>query len=463
MADPRAPKIAAAITPPNAASGEGLPAASAGEWGGLIGRCSTALRSEAALNRGVLLLGLVCALLAMQHADHTTHGHVDANMDASHRLASHHGHRGHLHRQHKQLLDGGSAMREATAHVASAGISLSAGSAGVPVHTRKAAPEWHGNGGGGGGIGGGGAPAGTGSSGSGGSGGGGGGGGGADDPRMLVRTGSMQLHADRGQIQPLAAQVKRYTESLPGGYVESSQSTAGYPEAPLHLVPRRRHRRKEQKPPPRAPRMQGASVHMQLAVPAERFAESMAFLGGLVGASKEDLIAESESVADVTEQFVDTAARAASLEGTHRALLALMERGKDVAEVLNVQRELRVVHQALEAKKATLKSLRSRADFSRISLRLQQRPLPPQDNEDENEDEAEEEDGEAWGAVLARWRPRRTIKRALRVVERGVAKAGDAIIFVGVVAAPACAAGLVLVFIMRRLLRLGLKAECVLA
>jgi hypothetical protein len=377
-------------------------------------------------------------------------------MDASHHHASHHGHRGHHHHQLKQRLDGGSAMREATAHVASAGISLSAGSAGATMHARTAAPERHGNGGGGGGgIGGGRAPADTGS-------GGGGGGGGADDPRMLVRTGSMQLRADREQIQPLAARAKRYAESLPGGYVESSQSMAGYPEV-LHLVPRRRHRRKEQKRPPHAPRMQGASVHMQLAVPAERFAESMAFLGGLVGASKEDLIAESESVADVTEQFVDTAARAASLEGTHRALLALMERGKDVAEVLQVQRELRVVHQALEAKKATLKSLRSRADFSRISLRLQQRPLPPQDNEDENEDEAEEDDGKAWGAVLARWRPRRTIKRALRVVERGVAKAGDAIIFVGVVAAPACAAGLVLVFAMRRLLRLGLEAECGLA
>ena len=48
-----------------------------------------------------------------------------------------------------------------------------------------------------------------------------------------------------------------------------------------------------------------------------------------------------------TEQYADHAARAASLEGTHKALLALLERAKDVPDVLKVQRELSSVVQQL--------------------------------------------------------------------------------------------------------------------
>jgi hypothetical protein len=50
----------------------------------------------------------------------------------------------------------------------------------------------------------------------------------------------------------------------------------------------------------------------------------------------------SESARDVTEQFVDTAARAASINATHARLLALMSRADTVNDVLNVQRELQV-------------------------------------------------------------------------------------------------------------------------
>jgi hypothetical protein len=42
---------------------------------------------------------------------------------------------------------------------------------------------------------------------------------------------------------------------------------------------------------------------------------------------------------DVTDQFVDAAARAASLEATHSQLLALMKRADSVKDVLAVQRQ----------------------------------------------------------------------------------------------------------------------------
>ena len=72
---------------------------------------------------------------------------------------------------------------------------------------------------------------------------------------------------------------------------------------------------------------------------------------------------------------MDQEARTESLDEAHKALLKLLDRATGVKDVLQLQRELRQVVQQLKARKATVRSLKSRAEFSRIFVRLQQRPL----------------------------------------------------------------------------------------
>ena len=149
---------------------------------------------------------------------------------------------------------------------------------------------------------------------------------------MLARTGNIRLQADREALHSMSERIKDFTEKS-AGYTQSSRASAGYKEhGPLG-------------------RMGGATVEMQIQVPAASFRRAMDFLRGLALAGAGgalDVLSESESVQDVTEQFVDQAARAASLAGTHRALLKLLDQAKGVKEVLQVQRELRQVVQQLE-------------------------------------------------------------------------------------------------------------------
>ena len=239
---------------------------------------------------------------------------------------------------------------------------------------------------------------------------------------MLVHTGGMQMLADRSELSSLSARVKAFVESESvGGFVSKSRASVGHPE----YLPRRHAGRK--------PRMSGASVHMELEVPSRTFSNVMAFLRTLA-AGEDDLVAENEGTTDVTEQFVDQKARADSLEGTHKAMLALLGRAKSVKDVLSVQRELHQIVQQLEARKATLKSLQSRADFARISLSLTQRDLPPLDDDS----------GGSGGDIAFSWNPARAVKRAIRVLVRITEYGLDALvyfIFIAVPLATVCSIG----------------------
>ena len=292
---------------------------------------------------------------------------------------------------------------------------------------------------------------------------------------VLVRKGNVQLQADRELLPALAAKARAFVEALQGedgggdggGYVVRSDTAVGWPEHP---------RGNGSNGLPTAPRMGGASITLELAVPATHFGATMAFLrGGGVSVAKgagageqsdqsglrsglpgqwsaDDLLAESESVEDLTGTYVDTAARSASLEGTHRALLALLDRtantdGRTVRDVLEVQRELRRVQQQLEARKATLQHLRSSSSFSRIVLQLKQRPLPPAPKP--GPDAAPEP---AWDSALRRWQPSRTARDAVRVLLQGGLKLADGAIFVAIVAVPLC---ITVGVLMRCLARMG--------
>ena len=223
-------------------------------------------------------------------------------------------------------------------------------------------------------------------------------------PRMLVYHGNMNIHVDRSSINKLGDAAKEYVTSR-GGYVQSSNSGVGYLD----------HRRKQ---------MSGANMNLQLRVPSSLFRETMIyFRRSLAEHGEQDVQSESESVNDVTEQYVDQSSRAASLEGTHAALLKLMKGATTTKDVLSVRRELRQVVQELESKKAQMKSLKSQADYSHIHLSLNQRPL---------EDEPVTDDP----FLLPSWRPLRSLKRALQMLALVGVWFGDSSIMVLTIAVP---------------------------
>ena len=102
--------------------------------------------------------------------------------------------------------------------------------------------------------------------------------------------------------------------------------------------------------------------------------------------------------------------------------------------------ELRQVVQQLEARKATVQSLKNRAEFSRISVHLVQRPLPPI---------IDLGGGNDWAV----WKPGRTALSVLRWLHRAAIIAGDAGIIFSMTMVPFSVVVLVLYVVLTKFCR----------
>uniref|UniRef100_A0A7S2HLC3 DUF4349 domain-containing protein n=1 Tax=Octactis speculum TaxID=3111310 RepID=A0A7S2HLC3_9STRA len=177
---------------------------------------------------------------------------------------------------------------------------------------------------------------------------------------MLVRRGRIEIttYVDLETLAKEAVSAIDLIDRTGAWYVESRDSSGGWLDGN-----QKRHDR---------------SVQLTVRVPVEHFFGIMLSLKSLVDTA--DVVSSSESVSDVTGEFVDAASRAASLLATHAQLLKLMARANDVTEVLAVQKELSRVTQQVEAKQAQVSRLSKSAALSTITLYLQQRealPRPP--------------------------------------------------------------------------------------
>jgi hypothetical protein len=205
----------------------------------------------------------------------------------------------------------------------------------------------------------------------------------APEGRMLIKTASLDLEIavpwvdpGAGRRSPVTPALKR-TESRGldlgpslseaeaavrgtvesnGGYIESASTHVTRNVGPTKL----------------------RQTRLSLRVPSERFDESLSALASLVEPKR--VRSRSSSSRDVTEDFVDRAARHKALLASHAQLLLLMKRAGKVQAVLEVQRELRRVAQDIESQAARLASLQKRARDSTINLTLVERmedPPPP--------------------------------------------------------------------------------------
>ena len=87
-----------------------------------------------------------------------------------------------------------------------------------------------------------------------------------------------------------------------------------------------------------------------------------------------DVLSESSTSTDVTDEYYDLRSRAESLQATEEALLRLLDRAEKVEDALEVQRELAILQADIEAHLGRIKLLEETAAFSLVNISLNLAP-----------------------------------------------------------------------------------------
>jgi PKD repeat protein len=156
--------------------------------------------------------------------------------------------------------------------------------------------------------------------------------------RMIVRRGTLQLIV--ADVPLTIDRIGSLAESL-SGYVVSSNSWR------------------------EGERLIG---EITVRVPAEDFTMSMSVIREMAV----EVMLESTSSQDVTEEYVDLGAKLKNLEATEEQLLRLMEKAEDVQDILAVQTELFRTREDIERTLGRMQYLERTSAMSLIDVRLQQ-------------------------------------------------------------------------------------------
>jgi len=106
---------------------------------------------------------------------------------------------------------------------------------------------------------------------------------------------------------------------------------------------------------------------ISLRVPAADFEAALAEIGTLA----EKVTSKSTSSQDVTEEYIDLAARLANAVATESQYLALLDMAKDVDDVLNIYNSLSNVRQQIEQLKARIQYIERTAEMAIIYAYLE--------------------------------------------------------------------------------------------
>lgn len=104
---------------------------------------------------------------------------------------------------------------------------------------------------------------------------------------------------------------------------------------------------------------------------------------------------------DVGEEFVDLQARLKAKRSLEARYLSLLDKAKNVEEILKIERELAVIREEIEAKQGRLKYLQNRVSQSTISLRFYQKIEGPLYTEASFGSKIADAFSGGWEAVLA--------------------------------------------------------------
>ncbi len=169
-----------------------------------------------------------------------------------------------------------------------------------------------------------------------------------DADRMIVRTGNIYLVVE--DVVIAIDRITTFTDEFEG-YVVSSRSW------------------KE------GERLIG---DITIRVPAERYTDAVDALRDMAV----EVISESSSSQDVTEEYVDLQAKLRNLEASEEQLLKLMEKATKVEEILSVQQELSKTRGEIEQTKGRMEYLERTSATSLIEIHLEQSRLDVKFNAD---------------------------------------------------------------------------------
>lgn len=158
--------------------------------------------------------------------------------------------------------------------------------------------------------------------------------------RMVVKNGSVLLESN-SPTETLQA-IARIAETKGGYVLNSEQSTTDVAAAALD------------------------SVEISIRIASERFEETMQEIRG----SSQRLLAENIQGEDVTEEFLDLAARIQTQKALEQQYLEILKRAEAISDILTVQNHLTNVRIEIEKLEGRTKLLRDRISFSTITVTI---------------------------------------------------------------------------------------------
>jgi hypothetical protein len=155
-------------------------------------------------------------------------------------------------------------------------------------------------------------------------------------------------------------------------------------------------------------------ISMEIRVPAQNFDEVMDWLASLATEGTTPSI--SQTGQDVTEEYVDLAARLESLEAARLRLLEIMENSQTTEELLQAEAQLTQREAEIESIKGRMQYLEQSSDLSSITITLYPYILSQ--------------------PVDTRWRPAETVREAFESLVESLRVVGDGLIFIAVFCGP---------------------------
>ena len=117
---------------------------------------------------------------------------------------------------------------------------------------------------------------------------------------------------------------------------------------------------------------ENAQATITFRIPAAKWDDALTGLRRLA----DKVLAEQTKTQDVTGQVVDLAARIRNLEATEKALQAIMDRAREIKDVLSVQAELTKVRGDIEQMTADKSHLQEQAAMSTLTVSFVLKPNP---------------------------------------------------------------------------------------
>ncbi len=167
-------------------------------------------------------------------------------------------------------------------------------------------------------------------------------------------------------------------------------------------------------------------VNLTLRIPAPAFDETLDRLAAMGS----EVLSRSATAQDVTEEYVDLAARLESLEAARDRLLEIVEEAETTEDLLRAEQQLTQREATIESIKGRLQYLEQSAQLS--SIRVELHPDIVEQPIDDS------------------WRPARSVRAAFDTLLESLRDAGDGIIYFTIAVLPwLLLAGLILYGIVR--------------